>query len=76
MWRDTSWTYISVSLVLALSLDIMWSRIYDEWILLERKKWTFLSCFDFIAAGSGDTVIALLSKFWINEEVNKIELGY
>lgn len=30
----------------------------------------------FIAAGSGDTVIALLSKFWINEEVNKIELGY
>jgi len=35
-----------------------------------------LSCFVFIAAGSGDTVIALLSKFWINEEVNKIELGY
>lgn len=76
MWRDTFWTYISVSLVLALSLDIMWSRIYDEWILLERKIWTFLSCFVFIAAGSGHTVIALLSKFWINEEVNKIELGY
>lgn len=29
------------SLVLAVSLDIMQSGNNDEWILLERKIWTF-----------------------------------
>lgn len=43
---------------------------------LREKYGLFYLALFFIAAGSGDTVIALLSKFWINEEVNKIELGY
>lgn len=56
------------SLVLAVSLDIMQSGNNDEWILLERNM-DFLSCFDFIAARSGEAVIAIPSKFWINEEL-------
>lgn len=41
-----------------------------------REKYGLSILLDFIAAGSGEAVIVFLSKFWINEEVNKIELGY
>jgi len=41
-----------------------------------REKYGLYILLDFIAAGSGEAVIVFLSKFWINEEVNKIELGY